>query len=95
MLSLRLFGISFVTWTLVLASDSVGESDNDHHVPPDRIEWSPNNASMLLSAHQLSPRQLPKGECSKDIPCIIEACCNGKYVRDAASVKLFDLGPMY
>lgn len=80
-------------WNLVLASNIVGESDNGHHpVPPDGIKWSPNNASMPLSAHQLSPRQLPRGECNKDTPCVIEACCNGKYVRDASSGKLPDLG---
>ena len=95
MLSLQLLGTAFVSWTLVLASNGVGDSDNDHPVPLAGIEWSPNNASMPLSTHQLSPRQLPRGECSKDIPCIIEACCNGKYVRDAASGKLPGLGQMY
>jgi len=94
MLSLRLLGTAFVTWTLVLASNGVVEdSNNDHHpVPPDGIGWSLNNASMAsLSTHQLLPRQLPRGECDKDTPCIINACCNGKYVRDAASGKLPDI----
>jgi hypothetical protein len=81
--SLRLLGTAFVTWTLVLlASNGVHASDNVHST-----EWSPNNASMALSG-QLLPRQLPKGECNKDTPCIIEACCNGQYVRNAPSYKL-------
>lgn len=77
MLSLRLLGTAFVTWTLVLASDHVQDS-----LRPDSIGWSSNNASMPLSTQQLLPRELPKGECNEDTPCAIEACCNGHYVRE-------------
>jgi hypothetical protein len=80
--SLRRLGTSFVTWTLVvLASRGVHGSDDIYSTG-----WSPNNASM--STHQLFGRQLPKGECNKDTPCVINACCNGQYVRNAASAKL-------
>jgi hypothetical protein len=80
MLSLRLLGTAFVTWPPVLASNGVHGSDNVHPVLPDGTpEWSPNNASIPMSG--LLPRQLPKGECNADTPCVIEACCNGQYVR--------------